>query len=146
MVATHIKRWSTVCFVWLYLSDNTIFVILHLNMGGDIAQLIEHRTGTPPTQVQFSSVARNFSPRVNFQYRLSYGVHKPPCEITCIYICVHVKDPVVHVRVHWIMETLKQPACTLDWVAQLSNLAFPQGRQPKYPMGEIPLGQYSCHK
>ena len=121
-------------WVTVYLSDNTIFVILHLNMGGDIAQLIEHRTGTPPTQVQFSSVARNFSPRVNFQYRLSYGVHKPPCEITCIYICVHVKDPVVHVRVHWIMETLKQPACTLDWVAQLCRIWLsPREGNPNIP-------------
>ena len=23
---------------------------------------------------------------------------------------------------------------------------FPQGKQPKFPIGEIPLGQYSCKK
>ena len=43
---------------------------------------------------------------VNIQCRLSYGVRTPPCAIARIYICVHVKDPVVHVRVRWIMETL----------------------------------------
>ena len=31
----------------------------------------------------------------------------------------HVKNPVVHVRVRWIKETIKHPACTLGWVAQL---------------------------
>ena len=43
---------------------------------------------------------------VNFQCRLSYGVRTSPCAIASIYICAHVKDPVVHVRVCWIMETL----------------------------------------
>ena len=54
----------------------------------------------------------------------SYGVCKTPCAIACIYICVHVKDPAVHVRVWWIMETLKHPACTVGWVARLLQLAF----------------------
>ena len=34
--------------------------------GGDVAQLVEHRTGTPPTQVRFPGAARDFPPRVNF--------------------------------------------------------------------------------
>ena len=88
-------------------------------VGGDIAQLVEHRTSTLPTQVRFPGAARDFSPKVNFQGRLSYGVRKTQCAIARIYICVHVKDPVVHVRVRWIMETLKHPACTLGWVARL---------------------------
>ena len=74
--------------------------------GGDVAQLVERRTGTPQTQVRFPGAARDFSPRVNFQRRLSYGVRTPPCAIACIYICAHVKDPVVYVDVRWIMETL----------------------------------------
>ena len=41
-------------------------------MGGDVAQLIERRTGTPLTQVRFLSAARDFPSRVNFQCRLSY--------------------------------------------------------------------------
>ena len=28
------------------------------------------------------------------------------------------KDPVVHVRVQWVMETLKHPECTVAWVAR----------------------------
>ena len=43
----------------------------------------------------------------------------PSCSITCIYIRAYVKDPVVHVRVWRNMETLKHPACTVGWVAQL---------------------------
>ena len=46
--------------------------------GGDVAQLVEHRTGTPLTQVRFPGAARGFSSRVNFQCRLSYGVRTPP--------------------------------------------------------------------
>ena len=59
------------------------------------------------------------SPRVNFQCWLPYGVRTCLCAITCINICEHVKDPGVYVRVGWIMETLKHPACTVDWVVPL---------------------------
>ena len=75
--------------------------------GGDISLLVEHNRahGTLLTQVSFPGAARDFSPRVNFQCRLCYGVHTPPCAIACIDICAQVKDLVVHVRVRWIMET-----------------------------------------
>ena len=43
----------------------------------DVAQLVERRTGTPLTQIRFPGAERDFSPRVNFQCRLSYGVHTP---------------------------------------------------------------------
>ena len=79
-------------------------------VGGDVAQLVEHHTGTLPTHVRFLGAARDFSPRVNFQCRLFYGVCTPPGAIACIYICAHVKDSVVHVTVRWIMETLKHNA------------------------------------
>ena len=89
-----------------------------MGAGGDIAQLVEHRIGTPLTQVRFPGAARDFLP-VNFQCRLSYGVRTPPCAISYVNIWVHVKDPVVHVRVRWITETLKRPACTVLWLAHL---------------------------
>ena len=38
-------------------------------------------------------------------------LYNPMCN--CIYICAHVNDPVVHIRLWWIMET---PACTIGWV------------------------------
>ena len=34
-------------------------------MGGDVAQLVERRTGTLLTQVRFAGVARDFSPKVD---------------------------------------------------------------------------------
>ena len=61
--------------------------------GFDVAQLVAHRIGTQLTQVRFPGVARDFSPRVNFQCRLSYDVSRPPCAIACINKCAHVKDP-----------------------------------------------------
>ena len=51
---------------------------------GDVAQLVKRGTGTLLTQVRFPSAARDFSPKVNFQCRLSYGVRTPPCAIACI--------------------------------------------------------------
>ena len=90
-----------------------------LPVGGDVAQLVERRTGTPLRQVRFPGAAREFSARVNFQCRLSYGVRTPPCAIACINICAYVKDPVVHVKIRWVMETLKHLAYTVGWVARL---------------------------
>ena len=93
------------------------------SVGGNVAQLVEYRTGTPPTQVRIRGASRDFSSRVNFQCRLSHGVRTPTYSIARIYICVHVKDPVVPVRVRWIMETLLKKiiktACTIGLVARL---------------------------
>ena len=86
---------------------------------------------------------KGFSPRVNFQCRLSYGVCIPSCAIAGTYICAYVKDSVVHVRARWIMETLKHPACTVGLVTQLCRSWLSWGRQPEFPMEEISLGQYS---
>ena len=92
--------------------------------GGNVAQVVEHRTGTPLIQVQFPDAARHFSPRVNFQRRLFYSVRTFLCAVACLNSCAHIRDPVVHVRVQWIMETLKHPACSVSWVAWLLQLAF----------------------
>ena len=70
-----------------------------------------------------------------------------PCAIACIYICAHVKDPIVHVRIPWIMEALKHPPRPKSWVVRLCrSWLSPEGRQPEFSMEEIPLGQYSCKK
>ena len=91
------------------------------------------------TQFQFPGEARDFSPRVNFHCKLSYGVRTTTCAIACTNIFA-VKDPKVHVTVWWIMETLQHPACTIGLgSASLSQLAFP-GKQPKFPMAEILVG------
>ena len=40
----------------------------------------------------------------------------------------HIKDSVVHVRVWWIMETLKHPACPADCVVWLFHHSLSQGK------------------
>ena len=107
---------------------------------GEVAQLVEHRTGTSPTQVRFPGAARDFSPRVNFQCRLSHGVRTPQSAIACIYICAHVKVPVIHVRVRWIMETLKHSACTLLWVARHCRSWLSPGKATRISHGRNPIG------
>ena len=114
-----------------------------ITQGSDLyidAHLIEHRTGKPPTQVRFPGAVRYFSPRNNFQCRLSYGVCTPPCAIACIYICAHVKDPVVHVRVRWVMETLKHPAYILGWVVRLCRGRLFPGKVTRISHGRNPIG------
>ena len=101
---------------------------------------VAYRTGTSPSQVRFPGAARDFSPRVNFQCRLSYGVRTPPCAIACIYICVQVKDPAVHVRVWWIMETLKHRACTVGWVARPCLSWLYPGMATRISHGKNPIG------
>ena len=51
-----------------------IIIITHIILpgvsaerGGNVARLVEYRTGTSATQVRFPGAARDFSPRVNFQ-------------------------------------------------------------------------------
>ena len=84
--------------------------------GGNVARLVEHQTSTRPMQVQIPVVAKDFSPSQLSVQTLLWCPYTPVRN--CMrYICVHVKDPVVHVRVLWIMGTLKHPACILGWVA-----------------------------
>ena len=62
------------------------------------------------------------------------GVRTPPCSVACINICAHVEDPVVHVRVRWIIETLKHQACTVGWVARLCrSWLSPRKSNPNFP-------------
>ena len=57
---------------------------------------------------------------------------------------MHMKDPVVHVEVRWIMETLIHPACRVGWLARLCCSWLSLGKQLEFPMGEIQMGKYSC--
>ena len=71
-----------------------------------MAQLVKHQAkkpGTVLTQVRFLSAASGFSPGVDCQRRLSYGVHQPPCAVTCTDIYAHIKN-----HEHW------QPSHCLD--------------------------------
>ena len=85
---------------------------------GDVAQLVERRTGTPLTQVRFPGAARDFSPSVNFQCRLSYVCPcSPPRAIARIVnICAHVDYG----------NTIKHPARTVGWVCLLYTSPSPR--------------------
>ena len=50
-----------------------------VNLGGGVAQLVEHQTGMPLIKVRFPSMARHFSPRVSFQCRLWLCPYSPMC-------------------------------------------------------------------
>ena len=85
-----------------------------------------------------------FLPASTFQCRLSYGVSRPPCTTACINICVHVEDPVVHVSVRWITETLKHPACTVGWVERLCRRWLSPGKE--IPDGTIQMFKKTIKK
>ena len=98
-----------------------------------ILQFVQCRTGMSLTQVRFPGAARDFSPGVNFQCRLSYCVSTPLCAITCINICVHVRDPVIHIGlVNYGNTRTPSMRCRLC-SAPLSQLAFPGEGNPKCP-------------
>ena len=109
------------------------------------AQLVEHRTGTLPTQAscrrRFDSPVRQgiFLPESTFSAN-PYGVPTPPCAIACIYTCAHVKYPQVLVRVQWIVETLKHPACTAGWVARLCRSWLSPGKATRIFHERDPIG------
>ena len=63
-----------------------------------------------------------------------------PCAIACINICAHIKDPLVHVRIRWIMEALKHPACTVGWVARLCCSWLSPGKAIRISQGINPIG------
>ena len=109
-------------------------------LGGDVALPVERRTGTPLRQVRFPGAAKDFSPRVNFQRRLSYRVRAPPCAIACITVCAHVKDLVVRDRFRWIMETLKHAACTVGWEARLCRSWLSSWKATRISHGRNPNG------
>ena len=52
----------------------------------------------------------------------------------------HVKDPVVHVGVRWIMETLKHPACTIGLIARLCRSWLSLGKAIRISYGRNPNG------
>ena len=109
--------------------------------GGNVAQLVEHQNSTLPTQIRFPDAeSPPLPPPVHFQCRLSYGVRTRPCAIACIYICAYVKDPVVHVRVRWTMETRKHPAWTLGWVKRLCRSCLSPGKATRIFHGRNPIG------
>ena len=61
-----------------------------------------------------------------------------PCAIACINICVHVKDPVLHVRVRWMHGNTKTPSMHSRFGSTtLSQLASPGESNPNFPWEEF---------
>ena len=74
--------------------------------------------------------------QLSVQTLLRVSVH-PPCAIGCINICAHVKDPVVHVRVRWIMENTKTSSMhSRLGSATPSQLTYPGESNPNFPWDE----------
>ena len=72
------------------------------------------------------------------QTLLHVSVH-PRVQSHAFSICAHVRDVVVHVRVRWIMETLKQTSVHPRLgSATLSQPAFPGESNPNFPQEKSP--------
>ena len=52
----------------------------------------------------------------------------------------HARDPVVYVRVRWVLETRKHPACTVGWVARLCRSCFSPGKASRVSHARTPIG------
>ena len=68
--------------------------------GEGVAQLVEHRSRDPMAQ------GLTPPPLSKMLCQLIVGVPN-----SCVYMHAHIKDPMIHVRVWWITETRKDPAC-----------------------------------
>ena len=74
------------------------------------------------------------SPRVNFQCRLLQCLYSPPCSVTCINICVHIKNPQRWQTDH-CLDTQKYYTHRLEWVVLLLYLLYlTQVRRPEFPV------------
>ena len=118
--------------------------------GGDVAPLVRasDRQAADAGSIPWCCMGFFSQSQLSVQTLLHVSVH-PPCENACVNICAHVKDTVVHVRIWWIVETLKTSSMhSRLGSATLLQLAFPgeSNVQPEFPMEEIPLGPYSCKK
>ena len=69
-----------------------------------------------------------------------------PCAIARFNIRAHVKDPVVHVRVRWIMETPKHPACSVSLEAWLRRGWHSAGKATWISHGRNPNGTIQLYK
>ena len=78
---------------------------------------------------------------------LSQCPHSPVCNRMHSHnICAHVKDPVVHVRVLRIMETLKYPCMHHRLgITTLSQLAFPGESNPNFQQEESKWENHHHH-
>ena len=75
--------------------------------GRDVAQLVVSDWHAVDAGLIPLCYVQVFLPESTFSANSLTCVHTPPCAIACINICAHVKDPIVRVRVQWIMDKLQ---------------------------------------
>ena len=77
--------------------------------GGDVAQLVERRTSTLLRQVRFPGAARDFSPRVSFQCRLSYDV------CTALFVQTHTLTTVCMLKILSFLISWERLVCSIKY-------------------------------
>ena len=105
----------------------------------DVAHLVRTSDGHTTDASSIPQCSQAFFSQSHLSVQTLTCVHILPCAITCINICAHVKDPVVHFRVWWIMETLKQPACAVGWVVRLCHSWLSPGKATRISHGRNPV-------
>ena len=114
--------------------------------GGDAAQLVRASDRHVANAGSIPRCGKGLLSQCQLSVQTLLRCPHTPYAIACINICAHVKDPVVHVRFRWIMETLKHQACTVGWVARSCRSWLSPGKATRISRGKIQLGQYSCKK
>ena len=100
--------------------------------GGDVAQLVRASDRHAADAGSIPRWGKGFFSQSQLSVQTLLRVSVQPRVKT--HICAHVKDPVVHVRVRRIMETLKTPSIHGRLGSStLSQLAFPGESKPKFP-------------
>ena len=95
------------------------------HMGGDHLVLgLACKFSWSQTQCRLYTPGKSF--RYDYKQRSCVSTHAKRSDLD-------MKDPAVHVRVRWTMETLKHPACTAGWVTQLLQLTFPRENDVNSP-------------
>ena len=102
-------------------------------IGKDVVHLVDRMAGIPLMLVGFPGVAKDFFSELTLSFRLSSGVPTSPCAI-----CARVKDLGFHVRIRWIMETLKYSACTRKLGSHYWRSWLSLRKEADFPKGEIP--------
>ena len=114
--------------------------------GGDVVHLVRASDRHAADAGSIPRCGKEFFSQGQRSVQTLTCVRTPPCAIACINICAHVKDPVVHVRVRWIMETLKHPACTIGWITRLCRSWLSPRKATRISHGRKPTGTVQNNK